>query len=71
MHVGRKKPLLAGWRLYVLGTPLVFIFIFVLVALSTRPRHYRSTKLSVLLIEWIVFAALGTLGCVWSMRKGK
>ncbi len=69
MH--RKRSRLTGWKLYALGTPLVFVFMFVLLALRTRVGYYRTTKLAVLLTEVTAFAALGTIAWIWSIKARK
>jgi len=69
MH--RKRSGLTGWKLYALGTPVVFVFIFCLLALRTRVGYYRATKLSVLLTEITAFAALGTIAWLCSIKARK
>jgi len=60
-----------GMVLYALATPVVFVFVFCLLALRTRVGYYRTTKLSVLLTDITVFAALGTIAWLWSIKAGK
>jgi len=59
------------WKLYALGTPVVFVFMFCFLALRTRVGYYRTTKLSVFLTDITVFAALGAIAWLWSIKAGK
>jgi hypothetical protein len=69
----RRPPVLSGWKLYVFGIPLVYAWLFVLMALRVRSHQYVIYGARAFLVP-AMFAAIATavvlIGITWNSRRG-
>jgi hypothetical protein len=62
----RERPLLTGWKFYIFGTPIIFLFMFIVLTLSTRFRRFSTEGPRVVFSVIAVVAAIATAWVVIS-----
>ena len=60
-----ERPILTGWKLYVFGPAIFFVFVFAVFALRARVYHYATFGVAFVFAEVAIFAAIATAGFVF------